>query len=173
MRPHSRRFSQNMSHPLHHLQHFDIPSKLPLCGGSERIPLLSGFFIEYSARSRASQTEDGVKQRKASVDVYNMRNVVTGVHHTARRASRNVQDSTGRHVHGGHVESPKPVRHHALSVRLGVRGQNGMLFRRILEFVAEREHNMTYKSLRMSTSHFTTTRKEESRKPLANETWLI
>ena len=56
----------------------------------------------------------------------------------ARHASRNVQDSLGRHAHGGHVERLKPGLRHALSVSLGVRGQNGMLFRRNGEFVAER-----------------------------------
>ena len=78
----------------------------------------------------ASQTEDGVMQSKTFEDGHNVRSAVTGVHHTARHASRNVQDRMGRHVHGRHVERPKPARHHALSVSLGVRGQNGMLFRR-------------------------------------------
>ena len=66
----------------------------------------------------------------------------------------------------GTLNVPNLVWHHALSVNLGVRGQNGMLFRRTLEFVVEREHNMTCKSLRMSASHFTTIKKEESRIPL-------
>ena len=47
------------------------------------------------------------------------------------RASRNVQDHLGSHVRGGHDER------HALSVSLGDRGQNGMLFKRNLEFVVE------------------------------------
>ena len=72
---------------------FDIPSKLPLCGGSERVPLLSEAFHRTLSRITASQTEDGVMQNKMFVDAHNVRNAVTTVHHTARRASRNVQDS--------------------------------------------------------------------------------
>ena len=59
---------------------------------------------------------------KTFVDGHNVRNAVTGVHQTARRVSRIIQDSMGRHVHGGHVKRLKPGRHHALSVSLGVRG---------------------------------------------------
>ena len=77
------------------------------------------------------------------VDWRCVRHAVTGVHHSVRRASRSVQDSLGRHVHGGHVERLKHGLRHALSVSLGVqrsfRGQNGTLFRRSPEFVAERK----------------------------------
>ena len=48
----------------------------------------------------------------------------------------------GRHVHGGRVENLKHDLRHALSVSLvvqkGVRGQNGMFFRRNPEFVVGR-----------------------------------
>ena len=52
--------------------------------------------------------------------------------------SRSEWDSLGHQIHGGHVERQKPGLRHALSARLGVRGQYGMLFRPNLEFVVER-----------------------------------
>ena len=80
---------------------------------------------------------------KIFVDGHCVRNAVTRVHHTFRRASRNdqEQDSLGRHVRGGHLERLKHDLRHALSVSLGYqksfREQKGMIFRRNPEFVVE------------------------------------
>ena len=108
----------------------DMPSNLPLCGGSGRVPSVGEVLDEILCKITSSHAKDGVMQSVTFVDGHCVRHV--------RRASRNVQESLGRHVHGGHVERLKPLLRHALLVSLGVRGQNGMLFRRNPEFVVER-----------------------------------
>ena len=88
--------------------------------------------------------KDGAMQSVTFVDGRCVQHTVTRIHHEARRPSRSVQrqDSLGRQVHGVHVENLKNDLRHALSVSLGVqkgvRGQNGMFFRRTPEFVAGR-----------------------------------
>ena len=61
-------------------------------------------------------------QSETFMDGHCERHTVTRVHRDVRRASRNVQESTGRREHGGRVESLKPGLRHALSVSIGVRG---------------------------------------------------
>ena len=88
--------------------------------------------------------KDGVMQSVTFVDGHCEQHTVTRIRHEARRPSRSVQrqDSLGRQVHGVHVEILKNDLRHALSVSLGVqkgvRGQNGMFFRRDPEFVVRR-----------------------------------
>ena len=53
-------------------------------------------------------------QRKTFVDGHNVRNAATSVHHTVRCASRNVQDSLGRHRNLDLVE-PSPSVIHVLT----------------------------------------------------------
>ena len=86
------------------------------------------------------QAKDGVRQSVTFEDGHCVQHTVTRIHHEARRPSRNVQrqDRLGRHVRGGRFQRLKHGLRHALSVSLGVRGQNGMLLRRILEFFVER-----------------------------------
>ena len=125
----------------HNVLSLTSQAKLPLCGGSERVPLLSEVLHWILSRVTANQTEDGAMQSKTLVNGHHVRIAVTGVHHTARRASRNIQYRMGRHVHGGYVDRLKYDRCHALSVSLGVqksfREQNGMLSRRSTKFVVE------------------------------------
>ena len=63
---------------------------------------------------------------------------------------RNVQDNLGRDVHGGFVERLKPGLRHALSVSLGVRGQNGTIFTRDLERAEKVAKPNTIATLRKS-----------------------
>ena len=85
----------------------DIPSKLPLWGGSARVPLLSEVLHWILSRITANQAEDGARQSKTFVDGHIVWNSVASVRHTVRRASQNVKDSLGRHAHGGHAERPQ------------------------------------------------------------------
>ena len=87
-----------------------------------------------SLRISTSHPRNGNVQRQQTlVDGHSVR-------HAVSRASRNVQDSLARQVHAGRFE--RLSLRQALSVSLGVqrnfREQNGILFRRNLEFVVER-----------------------------------
>ena len=88
----------------------DVLNDLPLRGGSERVPSVSEDLHEILCEITAGQTKDGVMQSVTVTDGHCVRHV---------RASRSVQGSLGRHVHGGHVERLKPGLRHALSVSLG------------------------------------------------------
>ena len=86
---------------------FEIPSNLPLFGGSERVPSPSEVLQVMLCGVTASRAKDGVMQSVTFMDGHSARHAVTRVHRDACRESRNVQDSLARHVHGGHVERLK------------------------------------------------------------------
>ena len=117
-----------------------------ISGGRERVPALSEDLHQILCKIMASQiqTKDGVRQSVTFEDGHCVQHTVNRIHHEARRPSRRVrrQDSLGRQDHGVHVENLKHDLRHTLSVSLGVqkgvRGQNGMFFRRNPEFVEGR-----------------------------------
>ena len=81
--------------------------------GSEKATSLSENLRQLLCKVPPSHSTDGVMQSVNFADVHCVRHV--------RCASRNVQDSLGCHVHGGHVERLNPGLRHALSVSLRVR----------------------------------------------------
>ena len=89
-----------------------IPSNVPVCGGSERVPSVSEDLHQILCKITTSYMKDGVMQSVTFVDGHCVRHV--------RRASRNVQDSLGRHVHGGHVGRLKPGLRHVCGATRGL-----------------------------------------------------
>ena len=70
----------------------DIPSNLPLCGGSERVPSVREVIHVILCKIAASHAKYGVMQSVTFVDGHCVRHV--------RRASRNVHNNLSRHLHG-------------------------------------------------------------------------